>query len=488
MLIYETELEYAAELADDDITEIMAEADRIIASGEENPQKRALACVKKFRCLEQQHTLAPRLLEKALEWYPDMPQALAWMGFFYQHTNKTEDALECVNKSIQADPSYAYAWLILAELQTGKEETLAAYANFIRLRPDIITGYEKCGSYMRDYIWDKKYDKKLKKLTKDDFQVAVDNFSKIIEFNPSDYSNFLERGELYLLRESIFGEEEDQHKAVADIGKFLLMCPQNNLDQYTGLFGNVFSDVSTARKIRYFSEMIQELPSNTGAYWLAFCGLMKAYSSKRNCRKAVAGYTSMIEQNTDGSAWQLLGYAGRAEVYEQTRNDEEALEDYAAIIRLGYGAVYRKTPWDINPIHAHQCRAQIYEWHKYRSDYDRANCDKAIAEYTAIIDISNKSDNDLFWCCNAYEDRANLYKEQNDFDKALDDYSAIIRLRIEHPDAHVPTSTAYKERIEIYKMKGEMDKAFNDYVKMAEVKDDVFGPDAWTEGYKILEG
>ncbi|GHV17194.1 hypothetical protein FACS189493_4380 [Spirochaetia bacterium] len=70
-------LERGVDITDEEISEIIAEADRIITENKEKPGKIAEACFKKSQCLQKQKrdraSRAP--IEKALELYPAIPGA-----------------------------------------------------------------------------------------------------------------------------------------------------------------------------------------------------------------------------------------------------------------------------------------------------------------------------------------------------------------------------------------------------------------------------
>jgi tetratricopeptide (TPR) repeat protein len=94
--------------SDEEYHELMEQANAVIINEKESCQRRAGAFVIKFQLLKTRYKLAPKLLEKALELYPGMPQALTSKGCFYLHINKKDKALACFNKAIEADPLFSY--------------------------------------------------------------------------------------------------------------------------------------------------------------------------------------------------------------------------------------------------------------------------------------------------------------------------------------------------------------------------------------------
>ena len=102
--------------------------------------------------------------------------------------------------------------------------------------------------------------------------------------------------------------------------------------------------------------------------------------------------------------------------------------------------------------------------------YECSEYEKAIQNFTKIIDLNTDDDGNLICLVRsgvalAYEHRANCYRELGKFEKAIDDYSESVKLMSDN-------LTAYNSRGEIYEMLGELEKAVADY--NAAIKTDAY--------------
>jgi tetratricopeptide (TPR) repeat protein len=452
---------------DDDA--IITEAEKIIADESETPARRAEACVEKFQCMARKYKLCPNLLEKALEWQPDMPAALVQMGVFYRLTRNKEKAQEYLDTVIQIAPSYAPAWLERGNIYKDrgeKEKANADYNTYLQLNPNDPIIYDKMGYEIYSIIRDNIIDKKKSKNTKEDFDKAIFYYSEAIKHDPLN-SDYLERrGELYLYLELRFGGDENFISACKDIEEFLTLClMENNTQIYT--LQHMFDRISRKNKKRYFSKMINDLPYGSDAYWLVYKNLADAFIGEKGSVKALNLYATMIEKNNTGSTWQLFGYTGRAELYEHQGEYDKALNDYAAIIQLVKEDDPGRSHTPIQSSAIYMKRAWIYKFRSlFSNNIKKDYTEEIIAEYSAIINMNKANTYSLY---TAYKERAEIYKKQGEYEKALADYSAII----EGDDNGSFVKDAYRKRMNFYLEKGDKEKAFLDFIKMTESKDGI---------------
>jgi tetratricopeptide (TPR) repeat protein len=245
---YDVDLDYAFPLVDiskEELNEIIAEADKIISEEKENPKELAVAYLKKAQCLykiEQSDILTfenlpspmddfefgfsfhiddkqiypeiKRLLEKALELSPEMPEALMRLGTVYgdDKTEKShiDTAENLLTKAIQLKPDYAAALNNRSGLYNSDSEnniikTINDLTEAIRIRPsDATYYYNRAGHYS-------ELAKKIHLMAIDDLSNAVncgsDAFKKINRI-------FHKRGQYYM-------ELKEYGKAIDDFSESL---------------------------------------------------------------------------------------------------------------------------------------------------------------------------------------------------------------------------------------------------------------------------
>jgi len=184
---YDLDLDYLMpriDISREELKEIIAEADSIIAENNTSPERLAVAYLKKAQCLQKLGQIAPfhdfdfstpehlykakELLEKALELAPDMPEALMRLGTISRCISEgysegyIDDAITMLTKAIQLKPNYA-----------------AAFNN----RSDIYSS-EKYSRYKNE-----NYQDNLRK--------AITDLTEAIRIRPFDASYYLNRGDKY---------------------------------------------------------------------------------------------------------------------------------------------------------------------------------------------------------------------------------------------------------------------------------------------------
>jgi tetratricopeptide (TPR) repeat protein len=473
---------------DDNFADMMAQADAVIKNEKENTQRRAEACVKKFQLLEIRRKLAPKLLEKALELYPDMPQALTSMGRFYLHTQNMEKAIEYFNKVVDIDPSYPYVWLEKASIESDIEESIRFYSEFLKLKPDSIIGYEKRSRLYEEIVLEEESLINQVKLRDrlSAIQNAINNFSELIRLDPSNWLNYEGRAKMRLRMSKTIALLKGECNNISscndgfikDIEQLMLLYPTDCVIDCITTIHNIFRDLPKGTANEYITKIISDLPADSTAHFIALILLADEYSYDES-EKAIEIFSKIINSLEDGDLLQLHCFYHRAFWYSARKEFEKALADNAMIIKYGSLLPKMKRQYTSEPYFAREHRADIYE--------EMNDLTGAINEYTLLLDWLNNT-GERIHITDAYFKRAGLFMKNGETDRALADYSAIIDLGIGGVEHSL--KKAYAASIKIYKTRGEMDKAFATYIKMSELEkeeDDLFMRDCIETEFEIEE-
>jgi tetratricopeptide (TPR) repeat protein len=215
---------------------------KIIKFSGKSPREPAIAYIKKAQCLQKleectyieniktgvsnnQDALIKtqirikKIVEKALELIPDMPEALMQMGKIYYKifksgNNRADDAINMYTLAIRLKPDYAaafhnrgivyaskiYSRLINNNYQENLKEAIADFTEAIRIRPFEAAYYFSRGDKYSELGEHRK---------------AIADFSESLRLRPDISKTLLLRGQEYLAS----GEED---KAKADFDEYLL--------------------------------------------------------------------------------------------------------------------------------------------------------------------------------------------------------------------------------------------------------------------------
>jgi len=460
--------------SDEEFADMTTQADAVINNEKEDPKRRAEACVKKFQLLETRYKLAPKLLDKAQELYPDMPQTLTNIGRFYMHTKKRKKALEYFNKAAATDPQYPYAWLEKAKIENDYKDKLNFYTEFIKLKPDSKIGYEGRSRLYEDKLSD--LDPREYGTTSDErfIRTIKHNYSELIRLDPSNRKHYYaRRAEMNVILSQIDCSQTDgmgitsaSDDAISDIGNLMLLYLTNDDYNCINIVDNLLSKMSEYISVESITDIIDRKPSDSVVYLIAQILLAIKYERSDSHEKAIEIYSKVISLMKDGDELQLYCFYNRARIYYRKKKFEKALDDYAMIVKYGsFLPKERRQSLQCSPYFARENRANIYS--------KTNNFTDAINEYTLLLEELDNTD-EKYLVSGAYLKRAGLYLKNNESDKALADYSTVINSGISGLSNSV--KEAYAARIDIYKTRGEMDKAFADYIKMSELKEeDPFG-------------
>jgi len=279
---YDVDLDYAIpmiDISEEELNEIKAEADKIISENRENPEKLAVAYLKKAQCLQKLDQCVrfkfrgciysgnreyniKELLEKAMELSPDMPEALMRLGTEYGRIHQFDDdhideALNLFNRAIQLKPDYAAAFNNRAtcyrsskdlfkssddgqqdkdEIEKAKSNSMKAIEDLteaIRIRPFDATYYLNRGEY---YSCLKMHEK------------AIDDYSNVLKFGSDAFKKmfpiFFHRGNEYM-------ELKEYGKAVEDFSESLCFLPAQDYTQVI-FGGDAYGDRLLMRGKAYY--------------------------------------------------------------------------------------------------------------------------------------------------------------------------------------------------------------------------------------------
>jgi tetratricopeptide (TPR) repeat protein len=143
---YDIDLDYVirdVDITEDELVEIIREANTIIKNNKDNAEALACAYLKRAQCIQISSCMrmerSKRSLEKALKLCPDMPEALLTAGKLYSYedpigkNNYKDEALAYFNKALEINPDYAAAYYERADLYPYRDEKrLADYNEAIR--------------------------------------------------------------------------------------------------------------------------------------------------------------------------------------------------------------------------------------------------------------------------------------------------------------------------------------------------------------------
>jgi tetratricopeptide (TPR) repeat protein len=264
--------------SDEEFSELMEQANAVIRDEKETSQRRAGACVIKFQLLTTRNKLDPKLLEKALELYPDMPQALTGMGCFYLHIYKEDKALACFDKAIEADPLFPYSWLQKAYLEEKKEEKLRLLDEFTKRNPDSIRGFKEKEAILYDQLHDQldifngfedianPFKNKNLKHIKKDIQRQIDNYSELIRLDPTHKDYYENRAKLYIYISKIdfmLSDDGDKfpsvdYNAVKDIEKWMSL--ESDLEYFMAISHSMLNLLPIETHKKYIEQLIADLP------------------------------------------------------------------------------------------------------------------------------------------------------------------------------------------------------------------------------------
>ena len=317
MLKYNVDLDYVIppyDISTEELNDIIDEADKIIIENNLAPAKLAVAYLKKAQAMQKlvdcmQHETQEKaqneitssgedtqseikkLIEKALELSPDMPEALMQMGKVFHKTPEPTDehflkAIEMYSKAIQLKPDYPAAYnnranaydpdiseffcsknsfedanningeflgmlsiYIPDDDDSFKRDSLKAIADYteaIRLRPHDPVYYFNRG---RRYVESKEHEK------------AIDDFTALLHYSSDEFKKKLmishQRGQEYM-------KIKNYEKAIDDFTESMRLCSDKTESLFlrakshllNGEYDKAKSDLAEYKRLKIEKRMI----------------------------------------------------------------------------------------------------------------------------------------------------------------------------------------------------------------------------------------
>ncbi len=311
------------------------------------------------------------------------------LGWLYQTTGNSAQAITAYTKALQLEPNYASAYLnrgIAYSSQGNNDQALQDCDSTIHLQANSAMAYYQCG-----YIY----------FLQNDYEQAIQYFSEAIQLEP-DFAK------AYFYRGSVLGEQAQYDGAILDYTRVIELDPTH---AYSYFFRGVtyYIQGEYDKAIQDYTETICLEPDYVEAYY------------NRGLAHGDQGEYELAIQDCDEAIRLEPGYAAafhnRAFYQGMLENYEQAIQDYTEAIRL--------MPEDAT---GYFNRSVMY--------LALGDSESAIRDSTEAIHLDYKY-------VAAYLNRGVAYAYQGDLEQAVDDYSKAIRLDPDFSLAYYYRSLAY---------------------------------------------
>ncbi len=254
-------------------------------------------------------------------------------------------------QSIQSDPEFYLQRAIQAHQAENLDDALGYYTSVILLDSDSLTlakAYTGRGLIYR---------------SKEEFDLAITNFTKAIEQNANDAYAYNNRGLAYGRRAEVYGDAEDRDRAEKDMDSAI-----KDYDEAITLNAD-FHDAYNNRGAAYLfkDEFDRAIEDCNKAVTLnadfhdVYYNRGTAYLFKDEFNRAIEDYDEAITLNADFHD----AYYNRATVYSYTGEFELAIEDYTKVVDLD--------PDDANAYYSRGIvRLQLQNWQEAKADLTAA--------------------------------------------------------------------------------------------------------------------
>jgi len=476
---YECDLDYLVrgrDITNEEINEIISEADEIINSHNSNSDILSKAYIKKAQCLQKQGKFeeSKERIEIALQLSPEMPEAMLLLANVLYLVEKRYDvAMDYINKSIECLPDYANGFLVRGNIYMSIGEFDKAFSDYnhaIILKPDYADAFVNRGGI---YLY------------KDEFDKAIADYNTANQLEPNHALAYLNRGIAYVNRGEIdiaitnfikaiqlqsdiiytingfgvtYGKEGKYDRAISIFSAIIQLRPNyHEALNNRGIIYSILNNYENA--IVDFNKAIQLEPNNAASYF----NLGIVYEQINAYDKAILYFTMGLKiQPMD-----IQALFSRANIYANKNDNDKAIIDYSEVIRLkpnyaeafyNRGIIYdRLEEYDksildfTNALHFGLNDDEETFFSRGLAFAAKGDYDTAIADYEMAIQLKPDYFNAFFCIGNAYN-----YKKE--YVKAIENYNKAILLQPNH-------FGAYFNRGALYDINGEFDKALNDYTK-----------------------
>jgi tetratricopeptide (TPR) repeat protein len=448
---YNCDLDYLSlgfDISNEEISEIISEADEIIRSNNIDSNTLSVAYLKKAQCLQkfEKFKESKESVYKTLQFSPEMPEAMVRLGNVLNLVERQYDiAIEYINRALEHFPNYAYGFVMRGNIYLNKEEldkALFDYNYAISLKPDYADAYVNRGGI---YLLKGENDKVIidsneairlnpnnanayvnrgnAYLYKDEFDNAITDYNTANQLEPNHLLAFFNRGVAYAYRDEI-------DKAITNFVKAIQLQPDivyeiNNRGITYGKEGKF------DRAIAIFSAIIQLRPN----YYDAINNRGIVFAKINNYENAIADFARAIQLAPNNAA----SYFNLGNVYDQIGIYDKAILNFSIGLKI--------QPTDINALFN---RANIYA--------DQFDYDKAIADYTEVIRL--KPD-----YTEAFYNRGSIYGRIKKYDKAISDFTEALNLGLNDEETFLSRGAAFAD-------KGDYDSAIADYERTIQLKPD----------------
>jgi tetratricopeptide (TPR) repeat protein len=256
---YNTDLDYVIlgiDISREELEEIRAEAEKVISENKESKENLALAYLKRAQCqrrLKQQIVPAgihydkigiifekkdkkeeniKKLLEKALELIPNMPEALMQLGLL--NIDKEGKAIKIISKAIQLKADYAAAFNNRALLYCNPMDGFEFYLPPVYDSKDKIN-FRNAVADLTEAIKIRPFDalyhlnRGLIHLRLGEHKEAIEDFSSAIKYASDALKDQLNTEVLiFNLRGKEYTELKDYDKAIEDFSESLSLKPNHD--------------------------------------------------------------------------------------------------------------------------------------------------------------------------------------------------------------------------------------------------------------------
>ncbi|AEF84723.1 tetratricopeptide repeat protein [Treponema primitia ZAS-2] len=503
---YNLEINYlfmGADISEEEIAEIITEADRITLENNETPEKIAEAYLKKSQCLQKlgkrQESREP--LEKALELAPAMAEAITQLGNILHGEENYDEAIARYTEAIQLKPDYAAAFNNRGVSFAGKGEynkAIADYTEAIQLKPDYAIAYYNRGNKYRNIgkfeqaLVDREEAIRLKPGLKDlGMDLPLDIVLRHIVGSDAD-----EIFEMYNDAEKVIKEEKEKPEKIAEtylkqsLYLFLNEKEENGkeaikkaADLYSGMDeADVIvlkSDLVRALNVHGttvgegFDEGIAEwtdvIGKNSWERAIFFNNRGNTFIEKGRYIKAFSAWQEamQLEKTSDESKIifdQAIADYTKAMVLNKStpRNFARMLKNRSiAYIEIG---AYDKAIADCDEALALSKDEGVFILYHRGIAYDASgDREQAIADYSRAIELAPCNYEMLFY--ELFYSRGLAHDEKGEYELAIADYTQAICIAaamFSPGDAF----DAYCNRGLVYKALGQRDKAEADFAKL----------------------